>query len=67
MGEQPNPKRPPSFVLAPISIEDQYKQPAAQQTTWWTRCTRWLHYYTIQIRWDIERWLARRFHRRWGS
>jgi hypothetical protein len=67
MGEKPSLKRPSSFILAPIPIQDQHKQPAKPKPGWWTRCSNWMRYYSIQIRWDIERWLARRFHRRWGA
>ncbi|TMD63694.1 MAG: hypothetical protein E6I91_12435 [Chloroflexi bacterium] len=67
MGEKPSLKRPPSFILAPIPIQDQQKQPATQQPGWWTRFSNWIRYYSTQIRWDIERWLARRFHRHWGA
>ncbi|TMC16586.1 MAG: hypothetical protein E6J33_09415 [Chloroflexi bacterium] len=68
MGEKPVSKDPPSFILAPATFEDQYKRrPPVQQASWWTLCTRWLQYHSIQVRWDIERWLARLFHRRWGA
>ena len=33
----------------------------------WQRVTAWLRYYYIQTRWDIERRLARKLHRRWGD
>jgi hypothetical protein len=66
MGEKSTAKRPPSLVLAPVPIEDQYKQPTMQKTTWLTLFTRWLQYNNIQFRWDIERWLARLLHCRWG-
>ena len=32
----------------------------------WQRFTARLRYSSIQIRWDIERWLARKLHRRWS-
>jgi hypothetical protein len=32
----------------------------------WQRLTARLRYSSIQIRWDIERWLARKLHRRWS-
>lgn len=67
MGQKPSFKRPPSFILAPIHIQDQHKQPVTQQLGWWTRCSNWIRYHSIQIRWDIERWLARLLHRRWGT
>lgn len=67
MGEKPTSKRPPSLSLVPVTFDDQYKRPPVQQAPWWTLCNKWLQFHTIQIRWDIERWLARLFHRRWGS
>ncbi len=67
MGEKHNPKRPPAFVLAPVPIEDPRKRPTVRQPPWWTLCAAWLQYHSIQIRWHIERWLARHLHRRWGS
>jgi hypothetical protein len=33
----------------------------------WERFVAWLRYHFIQTRWDIERRLARTFHRRWGD
>jgi hypothetical protein len=37
------------------------------QPSSWERFTAWLRYYYIQTRWDIERRLARKLHRRWGD
>ena len=68
MGEKPTVKRPPSFLLVPVPIEDQHRQRSpVQHSSWWTLCTKWFQYHNLQIRWDIERWLARLFHRRWGT
>ncbi|TMC95763.1 MAG: hypothetical protein E6J11_12975 [Chloroflexi bacterium] len=67
MGQKPSLKRPRSFILAPIPIQDQHKQSATPEPGWWARCSNWIRYYSIQIRWDIERWLARRLHRRWSA
>ncbi|HLQ30299.1 MAG TPA: hypothetical protein VK140_13790 [Ktedonobacteraceae bacterium] len=68
MGEKPTIKRPPSFILAQVPIEDQSRQrPPVPQLSWWSICTRWFQYHSVQVRWDIERWLARLLHRRWGS
>ena len=54
--------------LMPVPFEDQHRQrPPVQQASWWMLCTRWLQYYSIQLRWDIERSLSRLFHRRWGA
>lgn len=36
-----------------------------QQPSWWEYCVAWLRYQCIQLRWDIERSLARLLHRRW--
>ena len=60
--------RPLSLMRVPVPFEDQHRQqPPLQQASWWMLCTRWLQYYSIQLRWDIERSLARLFHRRWGA
>ena len=68
MGEKPASKGPSSFILAPATLEDQHKRrPPVEQPSWWTLWSKWLQYYSIQVRWDIERWLARLFHRRWGA
>jgi hypothetical protein len=59
---------PGAFV--PISADDASRRsyvPFTPQTpSLWQRFTAWLHYSSIQIRWDIERWLARKLHRRWS-
>ena len=58
-----------SFALAPVPIDDQYRKASMsmQQPSWWQRFTRWIAYYKIQLRWDIERRVARLFNRRWGG
>jgi len=58
-----------SFAPVPVPIDDQYRRSSVpmQQPSWWQRFTRWLAYYGIQLRWDIERRLARLFNRRWGG
>ena len=53
----------------PIPVDERYQRGPfpMQQPSWWQFCTQSLRYYSIQLRWDIERSLARLFHRRWGS
>ncbi len=69
MGEKPTMKFPRLFAFRPVQVDERYgyKQPPVQQASWWALCMAWLRYHSIQIRWDIERWLARLFHRRWGG
>jgi hypothetical protein len=35
--------------------------------SWWQRWRMWMQYHSTQLRWDIERSLARLFNRRWGG
>jgi hypothetical protein len=51
----------------PVLIGDQRRQASRPSPSLWLLCTRWLQYHAIQLRWDIERFLARRLKRRWGS
>ncbi len=57
--------------LTPIPVQDpdhSYRRsltPAGSSR--WQRFRAWLHYYSIQYRWDIERCLARLLRRRWGD
>ncbi len=54
----------------PVPTDDAHKHPRRSFTTplsSWERLTAWLRYYSIQTRWDIERRLARKLHRRWGD
>ena len=67
MGEKPTIPHSSPLVPVPVPAKHTYKRPPMPELPWWTLCVRWLQYHTIQIRWDIERWLARRLHRRWGS
>lgn len=62
-----SPLRSLTPVPVPIPGDERYRrQPfLPQQTPWWQSCVQWFRYYSIQIRWDIERTLARLFHRRW--
>jgi hypothetical protein len=58
-------------LLAPLPrpTNDQWqrKQIPGQQSSLWHLCSSWIQYHTTQLRWDIERFLARRFNRRWGT
>ncbi|MBV9230495.1 MAG: hypothetical protein JOZ18_14395 [Chloroflexi bacterium] len=55
----------------PIATDDPYEHSrrfsTSQPLSLWERFMAWLRYYYIQIRWDIERRLARKLHRRWGD
>ena len=57
----------PSRLFAPIQLDDAYERSRRSfiPLSLWERFTAWSRYYSIQIWWDIERWLARRLHRRW--
>ena len=48
------------------SQEHQYRTYQSQETLWHVSIA-WMRYYYTQTRWDLERSLARLFHRRWGS
>lgn len=52
-------------VPIPVSYHSHRKLPLEQQPSWWTRCVAWLRYHFIQLRWDVERFLARLLHSRW--
>lgn len=57
-----------SLTPVPIPIPGDERSPQRQfemQQSWWESCVQWLRYYSIQFRWDVERGLARLFHRRW--
>lgn len=60
-----NNSRPLIPVLVPIG--DQRKQMPGRQPALWLFCIRWMQYHSIQLRWDVERFLARCFNRRWGG
>ena len=55
----------------PVPGDDFYKHLhnsfTSQPLSFWERFTAWVRYYYIQTRWDIERRLARKLHRRWGD
>jgi hypothetical protein len=57
----------PSFAF--VRTGDGRKQPPMlmQSDPWWLRFSKWAQYHSIQLRWDIERRLARLFNRRWGG
>jgi len=74
MGERPlhNVKR--SFLNSigrlmpvPVPVGDQRRQVSGQSSSLWLLFIRWLKYHSTQLRWDIERFLARRFNRHWGN
>ncbi len=55
-------------LLVPVYARDPHERPQqlpVEQISWWQICTAWVRYHSIQVRWDIERSLARLFHRRW--
>ena len=63
-------------ALAPIYVptdddHDHYTQrylpPMQQAEPLWFLLKSWLDYHFIQIRWDIERNIARLRHQRWGA
>lgn len=62
-----SPLRSLTPVPIPIPSDEGYRQRqfSLQQASWWQLCVQWFRYYSIQFRWDIERGLARLFHRRW--
>lgn len=67
--------QPPFRLLTPVPVpipgDEGYRQRqfSRRQDSWWQSCVQssvqWFRYYSIQFRWDIERGLARLFHRRW--
>jgi hypothetical protein len=56
-----------SFVF--VHIDDGRRQfPLLKRSeSWWQRWRKWMQYHSTQLRWDIERSLARLFNRRWGG
>jgi hypothetical protein len=59
---------PGSFV--PITTNDAFQRSyppfTPQLPSLWQRFTARLRYSSIQLRWDVERWLAHKLHRRWS-
>jgi hypothetical protein len=54
----------------PVAADDSHRhshRSFTPQLSSWERFTAWLRYYYIQTRWDIERRVARKLHRRWGD
>jgi hypothetical protein len=54
--------------LAPVYARDPHErpqQPYMERVSWWQLCAAWVRYHSIQLRWDIERHVARLLHRRW--
>ncbi|HET9918468.1 MAG TPA: hypothetical protein VFQ30_01405 [Ktedonobacteraceae bacterium] len=68
--DKPAGKGPRSLIPLPIPLpvdeRAHNRQFFMQQPSLWQLCKQWLRYHSIQIRWDIERTVARLFHRRWG-
>ncbi len=68
-------KHPGRWMLprspVPVPTDDSYEHTRRSFTppppSFWERFTAWLRYYYIQMRWDVERRLARKLHRRWGD
>ncbi len=54
--------------LIPVPVQNSHnpqQRYSVQSVSLWYIFTAWLHYQSIQIRWGIERFLARLLHRRW--
>ena len=68
----PNQHWLPQRILVPVYIPTE-QQPLQSYSTaqpaesYWFLCKCWLRYHFIQLRWDIERTIARLHHRRWGA
>lgn len=60
-------KRSLSFVPIPIDDQQGRSPMPMPELSWWERCKSWLRYHSVQLRWHVERSLARRFGRRWGG
>jgi len=61
-------QKPDVLIPAPAyNPQEQRRRSPIQQESLWDLFVSWASYYSIQIRWDVERALARIFHRRWGS
>ncbi len=58
---------PLSFVFVHSNSERKHLSAFHNPLPWWSRLRSWIAYYSIQWRWNIERRLARLFHRRWGG
>jgi hypothetical protein len=61
-----HPLRSLTPALMPIPTDERYRhRQFSMHPSWWQSCVQWFRYSSIQFRWDIERGLARLFHRRW--
>lgn len=59
-------RRPGPRILVPVYARDAYPQrPPLPLFPWWSYFTAWLRYHSTQLRWDIERGLARLSGRSW--
>jgi hypothetical protein len=69
MDERSRGKRPLSLIAAPVPVCSDERRKPPFTATGSASCSEllraWLHYHAIQLRWDLERWLARLFHRPW--
>lgn len=55
-----------SFVPVPANDpHNKYRRPSTQPEPLWQIFMAWLRYHSIQLRWDIERRVARLLHRKW--
>lgn len=57
----------PLLVPIPVDEGSRNRRSFTRQPSIWHLCKQWFRYYSIQIRWDVERTVARLLHRRWGS
>jgi hypothetical protein len=64
MGEKFPSKHPRQLTPVPVFVEHPPRQPA-ERISWFTLCVQWFQYHSTQIRWYIERRVARLLHRRW--
>ncbi|MBX5451437.1 hypothetical protein [Thermogemmatispora sp.] len=68
MEERTYKKRPRSLMLAPVFVrvdERRHVLPPPPRPSWQELVIGWLRYQAVQIRWDLERGLARLLHRSW--
>lgn len=57
--------RPNSLMPVHVYSSEKYHRPPVQTVSFWQLCKAWGRYHYMQMRWDIERGLARLLHRRW--
>lgn len=67
MHERPSAKRPRLFLLAPVPVrvDERRREPPLPQASCREMVLGWLRYHATQMRWDIERRLARLLRRPW--